>query len=55
MSFKTANVLVWGLPKSFTTLDIRSKCVDIGLDIFVRGCVRWEGDHVWLVLGLQKH
>ena len=27
-----ANVLVWALPKSFTTLDIRSKFVDIGLD-----------------------
>ena len=45
-----ANVLVWGLPKSFTTLEIRSKFVDIGLASFVRGIVCWEGDHVRLVL-----
>ena len=45
-----AYVLVWGLPKSFTTLEIRSKFIDIGLASFVRGIVCWEGDHVRLVL-----
>ena len=38
------------LPKALTTLEIRSKFVDIGLASFVRGNVRWEGDHVRLVL-----
>ena len=38
------------MPKSFTTPDIRSKFVDIGLASFVRGIVCWEGDHVRLVL-----
>ena len=45
-----ANVLVWGLPKSFTILEISSTFVDIGLASFVRGIVCWEGDHVRLVL-----
>ena len=44
-----ANFLVWGLPKSFTKLEISSKFVDIGLANFVRGIVCWEGDHVRLV------
>ena len=45
-----ANILVWGLPKALNTLEIRSKFVDLGLASFVRGNVRWEGDHVRLVL-----
>ena len=38
------------MPKSFTTLEIRSKFVDIGLASFVSGIVCWEGDHVRLIL-----
>ena len=33
-----------------TTLEIRSKFVDIGLPSFVRGIVCWEGDRVSLAL-----
>ena len=43
-----------------STLEIRDKLADLGLDNFVRGDAFWEGEHVKLVLlqtiarGLQK-
>ena len=45
-----ANIIVWGMPKHLGTLEIRCKLANIGLDSFVRGDVRREGDHVRLVL-----
>ena len=45
-----ANIIVWGMPKDLTTLEIRAKLADLGLASFVRGNVLWEGDHVRLVL-----
>ena len=45
-----ANIIVWGMPKDLTTLEIRAKLADLGLVSFVRGNVLWEGDHVRLVL-----
>ena len=45
-----ANIIVWGMPKDLTTLEIRAKLADLGLATFVRGNVFWEGDHVRLVL-----
>ena len=56
-----ANIIVWGVPKHFSTLEIRSKFADIGLSSFVSGKVVWEGDHVRLVptakdsKGISKH
>ena len=44
------NIIVWGMPKSLSTLDIRTKLVDLGLVSFARGAVVWESDHVRLVL-----
>ena len=41
-----ANIIVWGMPKDLTTLEIRAKLTDLGLASFVRGNVLWEGDHV---------
>ena len=38
------------MPKSLSTLEIRTKLVDLGLVGFARGAVAWEGDHVRLVL-----
>ena len=45
-----ASIIVWGMPKDLTTLETRAKLADQGLASFVRGNVRWEGDHVRLVL-----
>ena len=56
-----ANIIVWGVPKHFSTFEIRSKFADIGLSSLVRGKVVWEGDHIRLVLtakdskGISKH
>ena len=43
-----ANIIVWGMPKSLSTLEIRTKLADLGLVGFARGAVAWEGDHVRL-------
>ena len=45
-----ANIIVWGMPRDLTTLEIRAKFADLGLVSFVRGKVFWEGEHVRLVL-----
>ena len=42
-----ASIIVWGMPKSLSTLEIRAKLADIRL---ARGSVAWEGDHVRLLL-----
>ena len=44
------NIIVWGLHKDLTTLEVRAKFADMGLESFVRGNVLWEGDHIRLVL-----
>ena len=43
-----ANVIVWGMPRDLTTLEIRAKFADLGLVSFVRGKVFWEGQHISL-------
>ena len=45
-----ANIILWGMPKETSTLGVRVKLADLGLTSFVRGNVRWEGDHVRLIL-----
>ena len=45
-----ANIIVWGLSRNLSTLEIRAKFSDLGLVSFVAGNVVWEGDHVRLVL-----
>ena len=37
------------MPKSLSTLEIRTNLADLGLVGFARGAVAWEGDHVRLV------
>ena len=44
------NIIVWGLHKELTTLEVRAKFADMGLESFVWGNVLWEGDHIRLVL-----
>ena len=38
--------IVWGMPKSLSMLENRTKLADLGLVGFARGAVVWEGDHV---------
>ena len=45
-----ANIIVWGMPKSLSTLEVRGKLADLGLVSVARGNVRWEGDHSRVVL-----
>ena len=45
-----ASIIVWGMPESLSTLEIRAKLADTGLASFARGSVAWEGDHVRLLL-----
>ena len=49
-----ANIIVWGMPKDLTTLEIRAKLADLGLASFVRGNVLWEGDNVSLLPKIAK-
>ena len=44
------NIILWGMPKSLSALEIRANVADIGLVGFSRGSVAWEGHHVRLVL-----
>ena len=39
-----ASIIVWGMPKDLTMLEIRATLADLGLASFVRGNVLWEGD-----------
>ena len=50
VSILERNIIVWGMSKDLTTLEIRAKLAYLDLASFVRGNVLWEGDHVRLVL-----
>ena len=39
-----ANVVLWGMPRSLSTLEIRARLVGIGLAHIARGSMCWEGD-----------
>ena len=45
-----ACILVWGMPRDASTLEVRTKLADVGLVGFARGSVFWEGDHIRLIL-----
>ena len=45
-----ANIIIWGMRKSLSMLEIRTKLADLGLVGFARGAVVWEGDYVRLIL-----
>ena len=45
-----ANIILWGMPRDVSTLEIRAKLADLGLVSVVSGKVVWEGDHLRLVL-----
>ena len=41
-----ASIIVWGMPRDASTLEVRGKLADVGLGGFARGSVVWEGDHI---------
>ena len=45
-----ANIILWGMPRSLSSLEIPEKLADIGLARFAMGSMRWEGDHVRMVV-----
>ena len=45
-----ASVILWGMPREVSTLEIRARLDDLELAWFVRGRVFWEGEHVRLIL-----
>jgi len=45
-----ANIILWGMPRDVSTLEVRAKLANFGLASFVRGKVVGEGDHLRLVL-----
>ena len=45
-----ANIILWGIHRDISTLEVRAKLADLGLANFVRGKVAWEGDHLRLIL-----
>ena len=38
-----ANIIVWGMPRDLTTLEIRAKFADLGLVSFVRALQKYKG------------
>ena len=48
--FFRANIILWGMHRDISTLEVWTKLVDSGLASFVREKVAWEGDHLRLVL-----
>ena len=45
-----ASIILWGMPRDASILEIRSRLADVGLVGFARSSVAWEGDHIRLVL-----
>ena len=45
-----ASIIVWGMPRDASTLEVQGKLADVGLVGFARGSVVWEGDHIRLIL-----
>ena len=45
-----ASIIVKGMPRNTSILEIRSKLVDVVLVGFARSSMAWEGDHIRLVL-----
>ena len=45
-----ANIILCGMPRSLSTLEIHAKLADIGEACVGRGNMRWEGDHVKIVV-----
>ena len=42
VSHNLHSVIVWGLHKELTTLEMRAKFVDMGWESFISGSVLWE-------------
>ena len=40
-----ANIIIWGLRKHYSTLEVRTILVDDDFENLARSEMRWEGDH----------
>ena len=45
-----ASIIVWGMPRYASALEVRGKLADVGLVGFASESVVWEGDHIRLIL-----
>ena len=45
-----ANIIIWGIRKHYSTLDVRKILADADFENLARGEMRWEGDHLRVIL-----
>ena len=45
-----ANIIIWGMRKHYSTLEVRTILADANFENLARGEMRWEGDHLRIVL-----
>ena len=48
-----ANIIIWGMRKHYSTLEVRTILADANLENLARGKMRWEGDHLCVVLTMN--
>ena len=44
--YSRANIIVWRLPRSFSTLKIKAELSDLVLGSFIAGNVRWKDEQI---------
>ena len=45
-----ANIIIWGMRKHYYTLEVRTILADANFENLACGEMRWEGDHLRVVL-----
>ena len=45
-----ANIIIWGMRKHYSTLEVHTILADANFENLARGEMRWEGDHLRIVL-----
>ena len=48
-----ANIIICGMGKQYSTLEVRTILVDAEFETLAHGEMRWEGDHLRVVLTLN--
>ena len=49
-----ANIIIWGMRKHFSTSEVRTILADANLENLARGEMRWEGNHLRVVLTVNN-
>ena len=44
------NIIIWGMRKHYSTLEVRTILADANFENLAHGEMRWEGDHLRIVL-----